>query len=627
MMSRLRKMLENWVARVFFVLLFLVFVFWGVSNVVTMIGSNSAVAHVAGQPVDVSLLQAEYQKDLAQATQNSKSQPDLMTREQIAQVAMTSVLRRKVLEVEEQRLGVTVPDSVLKQAVYAIPAFQNGGSFDETKFKQILEANGYSPDRFLNLMRQDLATRQVVQAVTAGVSPPQVLNDEIFDFISEQRVAEEVQIPVAAQPAPVLPGEAVLQRYWKNHPKKFTQPEYRTAKIVILSPQTLAPGESVSEAEIKSAYAQSYGKENTTPTRSVQVVTAPDAANAAKLAALWKTGASWSDVQAAAAKAGGSGVELDKAQQDQIPSDTLAKAVFAAPADTVSGPMQGQTGYFVFDVTGINNGGPPPLAAVADKIKHKLQLQKAEAEVNQDVDNVQDALAGQTPLDKLPGNLGLVAVEGTLDASGKTPEGEPAPIPGGDALRQAIIKAIFAGHVGDAAQLINGPDNSYFAFTLDKITPPTLQPYDKVKQKVAADWIQAAMWREAEVKAADLMHKVNSSGTTLDAAASNAGYSAAMLPPVTRNAPPGGVDNKLVQILFSLKQGEATMLQNKNGFTVAALTAINRPTPKEDPQDYDEVIQAMTKSLNDDTVASFIAGLQARDRVRVNDKLFAQVYQ
>ena len=89
------------------------------------------------------------------------------------------------------------------------------------------------------------------------------------------------------------------------------------------------------------------------------------------------------------------------------------------------------------------------------QVTQQLQLQKAQADVAQDVDAVQDALAGQTPLDQLPGNLGLAAVQGTLDASGNTPDGTPAPIPGSDALKTAIVQAALrrpSGRPGAADQ-------------------------------------------------------------------------------------------------------------------------------------------------------------------------------
>lgn len=66
MLVWVRNLMGSWVARVFFALLVVVFIFWGVSNVFTMAGSPNAVATVAAQPVDVSVVQAAYQRALNQ---------------------------------------------------------------------------------------------------------------------------------------------------------------------------------------------------------------------------------------------------------------------------------------------------------------------------------------------------------------------------------------------------------------------------------------------------------------------------------------------------------------------------------------------------------------------------------
>ncbi len=388
----------------------------------------------------------------------------------------------------------------------------------------------------------------------------------------------------------------------------------------------LARTEPVSDAEIAALYAQTAATQNQPATRSVQVITADSAATAAKLAKIWNAGADWGKIQAAAAKAGATAIALDHAQQNQIPNSVLATSVFAAQPGSVTGPVQGALGTFVFKVTDATAGGAPPLAQVSAQLKQQIQLQKAQTDVNQDVDNVQDALAGQTPLDKLPGNLGLAAVAGTLDSNGNTLDGTPAPIPGGAKLRDAVVKAVFAAHPGDPAQLISGPENGYFAFTIDSITPPAIRPYDQVKAQVAAAWQQDALSRAAETKAAALLAAVNS-GQSLDTAASAAGYAVTMTPPVTRDATPDGVASSLVPVLFGLKPGEATMQQTSDGFLVAVLANISQPKPSDDPQDEASIQQAMAKSLQNDVAESFFGGLQTRDNVKVEPKLFAQIYQ
>ena len=429
MLVSVRKLLENWIARVFFALLVLVFVFWGISNVVTMIGNNTAVAEVAGHPVDIAVVQQAYQAALAQAQQSGQGQPDEVARERLAENALTGVLRERVLGLEEKRLGVVVPAAVVRQQVEQIPAFLTNGAFDKTKFAQVLEQNNTTPDQFVTDLTDEIAGQQLVVSLISGVAPSHELVNQIFSFIAEQRFAEMVQIPFAAQAEPAAPAASVLQRYWRNHPAKFTAPEYRTIKLVVLSPALLAPHETVSQAQVDADYARVAAASPSVPLRSVQVIVVGNLAASSRLEAAWKNGASWARMQAMAKQFGANPVEMDGTQENQIPTPTLAQAVFAAPAGQVSGPVAGPEGMFLFKVTNISSSGPDE-STLKTQIAQQLQLQMAQSQVAANVNALQDALAGQTPLDRLPGSLGLTAVEGTLDAAGNTPDGGQGAVAG-----------------------------------------------------------------------------------------------------------------------------------------------------------------------------------------------------
>jgi peptidyl-prolyl cis-trans isomerase D len=624
MLSAVRKLLDNWIARGFFVLLIGVFIFWGISNVLTLVGSDTAVAHLGGKPIDITVLQAEYQTELNAAQQNNPN-PDLAARQQIAAASLGEVLREQALRLEAKRLGVVAPDAAVRQIVYGIPAFQANGVFSQAVFTQVLQQNNKTPDSFLAEIKDNLIGRQILLPVFAGAGPPKELTDQVFAFVAQQRFAETVAFPFAAQPAPPPPADAVLQRYWRNHPADFTAPEYRTVKMVILAPALLAPSETISDSDVAAAYARDTAGQQAVPLRSVQIITTDDAKKAARLAAEWQATSDWTAIQAKAKAAGASPVELDNAQASQFPSTAMSDAVFAATPGAVTGPVAGPFGYFILKVTAVSNSLPNQ-ATVKAQIRQALQLQKAQADVAQDVDNLQDALAGQTALDKLPGNLGVTALQGTLDANGNALDGTPAPIPGGADLKTAIVKAAFAAQPGQPAQLVNGPNGTYFALSVDSITPPALKPFASIRAQVLAAWTTAQINRAAEVKAANLLAAVNG-GQSLDEAASAAGLATTMTPPITRNAQPAGIPAALAQVLFSLKPGQATMQQTDTGFTVAALANITEPTPDEDAADYAQVQAAMVKGIQTDLASSFIAAVEGRDKVSVNQKLLAQVYQ
>jgi len=624
MLVWVRNLMGSWVARGFFALLIVIFIFWGVSNVFTLTGSPTAVAMVGGKPIDISVVQAGYQRALAQYQQQGQ-QPDQATRQQMAMQALSDAVRQEILRQAATQYGLGVPDAAVRAVLGSIPAFQTNGAFDKAKFAQVLQQSGISEDSFIGQVKDELIGRQLLTPLIDGANVPDAMLAPIFALLGEQRMAALVNVPVNTQAAPAAPSDAVLQRYWLNHQSQFTLPEYRKVQMVILSPAVLAPQETVPQDQVAAALARAQAASPSVPARSAEVLSVEDLADASQLKAAWAKGASWEKMQALAKKYHATPVPLSGVQQNQIPSGALAQAVFAAQQGQVVGPVAGDLGMYVFKVTDESQSGPDT-AQLTAQVTQQLQLQQAQADVAKNVDALQDALAGQTPLEQLPGNLGLAAVEGTLDANGNTPDGTPAPIPGGADLKSAIIKAAFAAQKGQAPQLQTGPDGSYYALSVQDVTAPAVQPFAQAKAKVLSAWTQDAQQREAQVVAAKLMHDVNT-GVPLNNAALAAGLSVTQSPGYTREMQPQDQPAQLVPVLFTLKPGEATMLDNGTGFTVAVLTHVQDPTPQSDPATYAQLQQSLNKSLQDDLGGSFLAGLQARDKVTVNQKLLAQLYQ
>lgn len=621
MLFWVRTFMESWVARIGLALFGAIFVFWGISNVFTLPGGASAVAYVAGRPVDIAAVEVVYQRLLNQ-TQQQGQQPDKAQRQEIAMQALSNVLRERIMALAAQQYGIGVPDAAVRQTLYAMPAFQDNGVFSKTKFADILQQNGISQLEFINQIKNQIIGLQLLAPLVSGATAPDEMTNKIYALLSEKRVASTVNISAQAQPVPPAPSDSVLYRYWLNHPALFTAPEYRKVQIVILSPALLAPHEAVPQAEIEAGVQQAEATDTTPPTRNAEVLSVQDLADASRLQAAWQHGASWQHMQELASLYHAQPISLQNTQKDQIPAPALAAAIFAAKIGQVIGPIAGDQGMYVFKVTGISSDS----AQLTAQVTQQLQMQMAQNQVAKSVDSLQDALAGQTPLDQLPGNLGLVAVAGTLDAGGLTQDGTPAPIPGGDDLRNTIIKAIFAAPKGQSEQLLTGPDGSYYALNIESIIPPAQRPFAQAKAMVLRSWQDQQQERDAEVIAATLMHEVNT-GMPLQEAAATAKLNVTQTPGYTRDSQPQDQPSGLVPILFTLKLKQATMLSTPNGFVVAELTSIQHPTQQDDPATYAAIQTSLNRTVQDDLGESFLQGLQAQETVRLNQKLFAQIYQ
>ncbi len=612
MLATFRKSLNTWPARLLFGLLVVAFAVWGIGDVVRNIGRGGAPIRVAGQRIDLAELQPAYQRNLAEAQRklgNSDPTPEL--RRSVAIQTVEQMVTQSALSAEARRLGLVVPDDALRRAVFAMPAFQNKqGQFDRAQMDALLRNNGLTEARFLEMMRQQLLQQQVLQSVSAGAAASDEMAKQVYAFQHEKRVADAVTLPFADAPAPPAPTEAQLRRWWENHPDRYSTPEYRRIKAIVLSPETVAKDVQVSDEELKAAWDQHKGEFNTPERRSVEVILTQDETEAQRLAATWQSGADWAAMQQAAERAGAAPVDLSDATRGEFPGE-------------VPPPVHTALGWYVLKVTKVTPGKQESFEQARDALRKRVALEKAADVIYDRANRIDNLLSSGSTLDNLPGDLGVAAVAGTLDADGKTPSGQPAPIPGPAPLRQALIAAAFQEKPGDPPKLTqapNAPDGaqSFFAVSVESIEAPKLRPFDQVQQTVRADWTGAQVKREQEATAANLMHAVNSGKSLADAAAA-LGLKVERLPPAGRDAPVAGVPPALVTPLFSLrKRGEATMAETSQGFVVAALAEIQDPDPKADPIGWGAVRDALGQAVGGDEQEIFAVAVRDRSNPYVN---------
>lgn len=629
MLGSIRNHLGSWYAKALFIILAVSFAAWGVGDMTGGGGSDTALAHVAGQRIEVAEVQNAYQNELSRLAQRMPrgQEPTAAMRRLLADQALQELITQAALNAEVKRLGLTVPDSAVRATVFAMPAFHgSNGQFDRSRFDQLIAQNGLTEQHFLSLVRQQIGQEQVMGAVAAGATAPPDLTQALFAYQNETRKAEAVFLPFKAAPAPSAPSEAVLKRWWQNHPKTFSTPEYRKIRVAILSPDLLAKHEKVSEAALKAAYEQAQAEYDKPERRSAEILLASDEAKATALAARWRTGASWTEMQQAAKDAGATAVALEDALPKEFPDPTLARAIFAAGPNDVVGPFQTPLGWHVIDVTGIVPGRNTTFADAEPQLRDKLAREQAANAIESRVTGFEDAVAANPSLDALPGDLGLVGVTGTLDEAGMTPEGQAAPIPGSAALRKEIVAAAFQAKKGEMASVVQGPDGSYYALDLEAVTPPHVRPYDLAREQVLAGWTEHQQKREQNVMATHLMLAVNS-GTPLADAARAKGLQATSLPETGRDKPAAGIPPELLRALFQLKPHKATMVETGDGFVAAELTAVDDPSEKSDHAAYALMREQLSRGIGTDLQQAFVQAARMQARPRVNVALLNKIAQ
>lgn len=621
MISYLRRVfVESWLGRVSAIVIFLAFIGWGVGDVLGYMGTETDVVAKVGQnrvsSTDLGqALQAELPAITKQMGVSDPSQIPPAMRRQVAHQILQRLIGQAELMEAARHLNVAVPDSAVRNEVFAQPYFKGAnGQFDRNIFNARLREHNLNEQRFLNMIRDDLTTRTILQPIAQAASASATMATRLSAYGLQTHVVDMLRIPFAEQPTPATPDDAVLQRFYSNHPWLFRSPELRHARIVVLSPATVADTIIVDDKDLKRVYEEQSTRYNVPETRDVQVVTLTDESQAHTVASLWEKGADWEAVQAAAK--GGASVEMPGARPSTIPSETLSKAIFSAPLSLVQGPLKTESGWVVFRVNKVIAPKSTSFENAKQDILNQFRKAQAPAVVSARSRQLQDAIAGGG-LDSIPTDLGAAAAAGTLDAQGNTQDRQPAPLPASGKLRDAILQKIFSLPKGNQPNLVEGPDNSWYAVQVDTITPESPRTFEQAKADVLAAWQAEARKHAADEHATSLYTAARGKGGITNVAG---GAPIQRDLSFSRAAPNEAIPSELMNYLPQMKAGQSIMGEDASGFLVATVTKVFTPDPKADLVAFQRVKDALSQSEGDDLVASYVDALAKHTPPKIDER-------
>src|SRR5579864_2376287 len=217
----------------------------------TDISSADVVATVDGQPVT----RTEVQKQL-QRIQAGQQIPAALA-PLYAQQIIEQLVFEKELELEAQRLGVTVSDAELADRIKLLlpTAYENGQFVGSAQYAALVgQRFQMGVEEFEELVRQSLVQEKVGALVSAGVT---VSPDEIAAEF--RRKNEKVKLDYAvihpdALESQVQVTDADLNAYYEKNKAKYLVPEQRAVRYVSIEPDQLVTKINIPQSELEAAY-------------------------------------------------------------------------------------------------------------------------------------------------------------------------------------------------------------------------------------------------------------------------------------------------------------------------------------------------------------------------------------
>jgi len=413
MLQILREKMSGWIAIVIVALLAIPFAFFGMEQYLFQSGANYA-AKVEVQPswwrsapdwwlVRKFAWQSEEvsPEEFRNAFENERQRRRQLAGEQFDARAFESpetkreileaLIDQKALKLAAVRDGMVVGDTQVREEINAIPAFQVDGQFDQQRYTLTLQAQGYTPQGFQELVRNDLQASLLRGQVAQSAFTTPGETERMMKLLGERRDVSFVVLPApAADTAAVSAKE--IQDWYDAHRSEYRAPERVTLEYVEIDGSALPLVAEPDEAVLRQRYEQEKTRFVEPEQRLVSHILVPveEGANAAAQKAAQdkaqqlaqqarQAGADFAELAKANPGDPGSaanGGDLGWIRQDGGMVKPFEDAVFAAQAGSISDPVKSPFGWHVIQLREIQAGHQVPF----EQVRETLAQEQAQAD-------------------------------------------------------------------------------------------------------------------------------------------------------------------------------------------------------------------------------------------------------
>ena len=397
MLEAIRNHAKGWLAKVILALIAVTFALFGVDSYMKGDGSGGVVAEVGDAGISREELSAEIQSqtDRMRETLGPSFDPAIAETADFRKQVLDSLIERKALLQEAEKLKFYAPDDYLAAVLGQIPAFQRDGKFSQQQYEVVLRQNKRSPAQFENELRQAFMLEAITSPVSLATFSSATSMKQIADLVAQQREISWADLPAASVAPKIKVTSADIERYYKDNKAEFTEPEQVRAEYLVLDKSTVSAGTAVSDRAVAEYYA-AHKAEFSEPEqrRASHILIAVDAtadaatrakakARAVELAQTVQTSperfaevARTQSQDPGSAAQGGSLGSFGRGMMVKPFED----AVFSMKPNEIRGPVESDFGYHIIRLDGVEGGKVVPLAdvkvAVADELRRQ-QVQKA----------------------------------------------------------------------------------------------------------------------------------------------------------------------------------------------------------------------------------------------------------
>jgi peptidyl-prolyl cis-trans isomerase D len=552
--------------------------------------------------------------------------PSLLDSPQFRRETLDQLVKERVLLAAANDFHL-FPDATRMRSLFdAEPSLQALRGPDGKLNRDLLAAQGMTPEMFDAQLRQQFGTQQVLAGVSQSAFTPPATAAVTLDALLQRREVQIQRFDPATYRAQAQPSDADVEAYYKSHETEFKAPEQAAIEYVVLSPDVLAKGLVVSEADARKYYDENAAKWSTPEERRASHILVKAEADRPKaereaakakaealLAQVRKNPASFAEVAKKESQDPGSaaqGGDLGWFGRGMM-TKAFEDAAFSHKPGEIGDVVETEFGYHVLMTTGARGGEKKPFDAVRAEIETELRKQQAQkryAEVAEQFSNL---------VYEQPDSLQPVIDKFKLDKQTATVQRQPMPGATGPLSSTKLLDAIFGSESVKTKRNTDAIETASSQLTAARIvtyqparTLPLAEVKDKVRDRVGAEQASKLAKAEGEKRVAALRAAPNEAlpTTVVVSRAQGQGQPREVLEAVMR------ADATKLPAILGVDLGD-------RGYVVARVTQV---LPRETPPGGDaQLQQQLNQAWATAETGSYVAALKKRYRADIKEAALA----
>jgi peptidyl-prolyl cis-trans isomerase D len=250
---------------VLFIVIVPSFIFFGIDGYSRFKDQGIDVAIVDGKSINQNEWDSAHKLEIERVRGSMPNiDPKLLDTPEAKYATLERLVRDRVIEAAASKLKLTASDQRLTRALQDEPTVaalrKPDGSFDMDRYKQLVGAQGMSPEMFEARVRSDISARQVLAGIGASGLTTPAMADVSLNAFFERREVQVARFNTTDFTAKVTPTDGQLEQYYKDNPAFFQAPEQANIEYVVLDLEAVRKTITPNADEVKTYFEQNADK-------------------------------------------------------------------------------------------------------------------------------------------------------------------------------------------------------------------------------------------------------------------------------------------------------------------------------------------------------------------------------